>query len=142
MRLKWTICVFSMAAAAFAGEPKAYQSGKLVQMDSVSCGMRQNDSASANDAPNADHESQAAHACQEYVLESEQVMYRIRPRDAKHARLLPIGSMAEFRLEKDKMLVRIDDPNSKETEYIVVSMNPRTEGSAAEAKPAHINHLQ
>jgi hypothetical protein len=79
--------------------------------------------------------------CQEYVVESDRVNYRIRPRDEKHPALLPVGERAEFRLEKDKMVLRMEDSN-KEHEYTVVSMTPRTDSSAADATPARVNHLQ
>ena len=55
--------------------------------------------------------------------------------------LLPVGEQAQFRLEKDKMLVRVEYLDSKEREYIVVSMAPRSE-STADASPARLNHLQ
>lgn len=143
MHLKASICFVVFATGAFAGEPKVYQSGKLVQMDSVQCATRQNDpGASASEALSVDADKQKTPACQEYVLETEQVTYRIRPRHAKRGSPLPIGDMAQFRLEKDWMLVRIDDLSNKEREFIVVSIKPRAESNAADARPAHINHLQ
>jgi hypothetical protein len=80
--------------------------------------------------------------CQEYVLQAESVIYRIRPRAEKHPLLLPVGERAQFRLQKDKMLLRVEDLEGKEREYIVVSMTPRTESSSADATPARLNHLQ
>jgi hypothetical protein len=80
--------------------------------------------------------------CQEYILESERTIFRIRPRDQKHPVLLPVGEHAQFRLEKDKMLLRVEDLDNKEREYIVVSMTPRSESSSADASPSHANHLQ
>jgi hypothetical protein len=38
--------------------------------------------------------------------------------------LLPIGEKAQFRLEKDKMLLRVEDLDDKERQYLVVSMSP------------------
>jgi hypothetical protein len=80
--------------------------------------------------------------CQEYVLQAEKVTYRIRPRDEKHPALLPLGEEAQFRLHKDKMLLRLEDPDSKEREFSVVSMTPRSDSSKAEAATPHVNHLQ
>ena len=74
--------------------------------------------------------------CQEYVLQTEKVVYRIRPRDEKHPMLLPVGEQAQFRLQKDKMLLRVESHDSKEREYIVVSMTPRAENSTADATPS------
>jgi len=63
--------------------------------------------------------------CQEYVLQTDNVIYRIRPRDEKHPVLLPVGQSAQFRIEKDKMLLQVEDLDNKEREYSVVSMTPR-----------------
>jgi hypothetical protein len=61
------------------------------------------------------------------------VIYRIRPRDEKHPVLLPVGEQAQFRMEKDKMLLRVEDLDSKDREYIVVSMTPREENGSEKA---------
>jgi len=113
-----------LAAAAYGKEPQTYQSGKLLKMDAVSCGAKTQKLL-----------------CQEYLLQSDKVDYRIRPRDAKHAVLLPVGEQAQFRLEKDKMVVRVEYLDSKERDYVVVSVAPRSE-STADASPVRLNHLQ
>ena len=59
--------------------------------------------------------------CQEYLLESGRVIYRVRPHDEKHPALLPIGEQARFRVDKDKLYMRVGD-DEKERAYIVVSM--------------------
>jgi hypothetical protein len=112
------------AVTAYAKEPKAYLSGKILQMDSMQCGV----------------ETQQL-LCQEYVLQAEKTVYHIRPRDEKHSMLLPVGEQAQFRMQKDKMMLRIESVDSKEREYIVVSMTPRGE-STADAGSLRPNHLQ
>lgn len=146
MRSKLALCVvLSLGSAVFAKEPKAYQTGKLLQMDSVQCGMAEKDAKSfAGEMLGTDSGSKKTHEvlCQEYVLQSEHVTYRIRPRDEKHPVLLPVGEQAQFRLQKDKMLLRVEDLDNKEREYIVVSMTPRSDSSSADATPSRVNHLQ
>jgi len=133
MRSKWIPCVvLSLAAAAFAKDPKPYQTGKLVQMDSIQCGTP---------------EKSAQPSCQEYVLQTDRVMYRIRPRHEKHPVLLSVGAQAQFRVQEDKLLLRAEDLDSglldsKEREYTVVSMAPRSDSSSADATPTRLNHLQ
>ena len=137
--------LLAVATAAFAKDPKPYQTGKLLQMDSVSCGVAEKDAKSfAGEMLGTDSTNKKTQEvlCQEYVLESEHVIYRIRPRDEKHPALLPVGERAQFRIQKDKMLLRVEDLDGKEREYIVVSMTPRSENSTADASPAHPNHLQ
>lgn len=60
------------------------------------------------------------------------MIYRIRPRDDKHPALLPIGENAQFRLQKDKMLLMVEGFDSKERDYIVVSMTPRSDSNTAD----------
>jgi hypothetical protein len=118
---------------AYAKEPKAYQDAKLVQMDSVQCGVAEKDAKKDKKS----HEL----LCQEYSLQADHVVYRIRPKDDKHAVLLPIGESAKFRLEKDKMLVRVEVFDSKEREFSIVSVKPVSD-SAAASGAAQPNHLQ
>jgi hypothetical protein len=71
--------------------------------------------------------------CQEYILRSDRLIYRIRPKDDKHPTLLPVGEAAEFRIHRDKMLLRVPESDGKEREYIVVSMTPRADVTEARA---------
>lgn len=145
MRSRIILCVLVLASVAFAREPKAYQTGKLLQMDSVNCGTDEKAGASlAGEVMGTDPAHKKTHEllCQEYVLQTERVIYRIRPKDDKHPVLLPVGDQAQFRLEKDKMVLRVEDLDNKEREYTVVSMTPRSDASTADATPARVNHLQ
>jgi hypothetical protein len=60
------------------------------------------------------------------------VIYRVRPRDEKHPALLPIGEQAHFRVEKDKLYMRVGD-DEKERAYIVVSRTPRSDSRTADS---------
>jgi len=71
------------------------------------------------------HKKTHALLCQEYVLQSDTVIYRIRPRDEKHPVLLPVGQQTQFRIQRDKMLLQVEDLDAKEREYSVVSMTAR-----------------
>ncbi|MGA8438448.1 MAG: hypothetical protein WB762_33690 [Candidatus Sulfotelmatobacter sp.] len=121
-----------LAATAYAKEPKTYQDGKLLQMDSVQCGTDTKDAKKGKT-----HEL----LCQEYVVQTDQVLYRIRPKDDKHSTLLAIGQNTQFHFEKNKMLLRVEGADGKEREYVIMSIKPRGE-STADASPAHLNHLQ
>jgi hypothetical protein len=130
MRSKVFFAFVILVAVVYAKEPKPYQTGTLLQMDSVKCGAA------------IDEDKKDAGVCQEYLLQSENVIYRIRPRGEKHPVLLPVGNRAQFQLKNGKMLLRSEDFKGKEREYVVVSMTPRSEGSSANASPSVINHLQ
>ena len=133
MKSRVFIGVVLLASVAYAKEPKPHQSGKLLQMDSVACGVDENSGKSfAGEMLGTDSAHKKTHEllCQEYVLQSERVIYRIRPRDEKHPVLLPVGEQAQFRMEKDKMILRVEDMDNKDREYVVVSMTPREDNSA------------
>jgi hypothetical protein len=116
------------AAATPAKDKPAYERGTLLQMDSTSCGVAEKDGktlAGEIFGTDGQHKQTQQVLCQEYTLQTDRVTYRIRPRDDKHPALLPIGETAEFRIHKDKLLLRVAESEDKEREYVVVSMTPR-----------------
>ena len=122
--------VLALACAGAHAKERSYSSGTLLQMDSAECGTDQKSGKSlAGEIIGTDGAHQKTHMllCQEYLLQSERIIYRIRPKDDKHPVLLPVGEKAQFRLDKDKMKLRVEDGDDKEREYIVVSMTPRQE---------------
>jgi len=134
MRLRYLFAIVLIAALAQAREPRHYQSGKLVKMESVKCGTdEKNGKSLAGEMIGTDssHMKTRELLCQEYVLESDRVVYRIRPKDDKHPVLLPIGEKAQFRLDKDKIVLRVEDLDDKDRDYIVVSMVPKESGDQA-----------
>lgn len=132
------IILLGMSTAAFAKGPHHYQSGKLLQMNSVPCGMAEKDAQTLTGellGTDSSHKKTEEVLCPEYVLEGETVTYRIRPKDDKHPALLPVGQHAQFFLEKDKMKLRVEDLDDKDRDYIVVSMMPRGTNTA-DAEPS------
>jgi len=97
-------------------------------MESTSCGLQEKGSKTiAGEILGTDgqHKKTQELLCQEYTLQSERVIYRIRPKDDKYPVLLAIGETAHFRLHKDKLILQVPEADGKEREYIVVSMTPR-----------------
>jgi hypothetical protein len=128
MRLNFLLVVLLLATFAHAKEPKRYQSGKLLKMESVKCGVDQkNGETIAGELIGTDSSHMKSHEllCQQYALATDNLVYTIQPKDDKHPELLPIGDQAQFRLEKDKLVLRVEDLDDKEREYIVVSVVPR-----------------
>jgi hypothetical protein len=132
-----TLIVVSFAASVALGKDEpSYEHGKLLHMQATKCGSSEKGSKGVAGellGTDSEHKKTEDLLCQEYVLESDHVTYRIRPKDEKHPVLLPLGESVEFRIHKDKMLVRVPEGDNKEREYIVVSMSLR-EG-AKESKP-------
>lgn len=136
MKLRMILGFVLVASVTYAKDVKPRQSGKLLQMESVACGVDENSGNSlAGQLIGTDSAHKKTHEllCQEYVLQSERVIYRIRPRDEKHPVLLPVGEQAQFRLQKDKMILRVEDLDDKDREYTVVSMTPREDSSPEKA---------
>jgi len=127
----------SMSLVAHGKEPRFYQKGRLASMEAVSCGFAEKSGNSIMGeivGTNGAHKNTKEMLCQEYVLRSERVVYRIRPRDEKHPVLLPIGEDAEFRIQKDKLYLRVMELDGKERDYNVISMTPVDHGTDAAAK--------
>lgn len=133
MKCRSLIGILFLASVVQGKDVKAHESGTLLQMESVECGLDENSGKSiAGEILGTDSAHKKTHAvlCQEYVVQSEKITYRIRPRDEKHPALLPVGQRAQFRMEKDKMKLRVEDLDDKEREYQVVSMKPRSDASS------------
>jgi hypothetical protein len=130
MNVKSYTLAACLLAAQICGakEHSDYQKGTLLRMDSTSCGVQEKGSKTlAGEILGTDAQSKKTQEmlCQEYVLQTERVVYRIRPKDDKHPALLPIGEAAQFRIHKDKMILKVAESDNKEREYVVVAMTPR-----------------
>jgi hypothetical protein len=135
--MKAMICVVLAAtgfASAAAAKDHDYQKGVLLQMESVHCGSSSSSAKSlAGEVIGTDSGKTKTQEvlCQEYVLQADHVIYHIRPKDDKHPALLPIGETAEFRIDKDKILLRVPEGDGKEHEYTVVAMTPRSDNNSS-----------
>jgi len=132
---KATLVVLLLGAALSlqAKDGPAYEKDVLTQMDSSSCGYAEKDGktiAGEIFGTDGQHKNTKVVLCQEYVLQTERVTYRIRPKDDKHPVLLPVGETAQFRIHKDKLLLRVPEADGKEREYFVLSMTPRSDAAA------------
>jgi hypothetical protein len=128
------LLVVAAALDSQAKDAPAYEKGVLTQMESSSCGYAEkNGKTLAGEIFGTDgqHKNTKEVLCQEYVLQTERITYRIRPKDDKHPALLPVGETAQFRIHKDKLLLRVPEADGKEREYFVLSMTPRADATAA-----------
>jgi len=119
-------CVL-LSTVAFAKDHRFYQNGRIMNMESSPCGYAEKSGKTVlGEIVGTDgaHKNTQEMLCQEYTLRADKVMYRIRPRDEKHPVLLPVGEDAQFRIQKDKLVLKIDELDGKERDYTVVSMTP------------------
>src|ERR1700745_1004175 len=133
MKLR-TLAVCLLFAGVCSAKEHDYQKGTLLRMDSSTCGTQEKGSKTVAGeifGTDGQHKQIQELLCQEYILQADHVVYRIRPKDDKHPVLLPIGETAQFRISKDKLILRVPELSDKEHEYTVVSMTPRQADSAS-----------
>src|SRR5438309_1062957 len=131
MKLR-TLAVCLLFAGVCSAKEHDYQKGTLLRMDSSTCGTQEKGSKTVAGeifGTDGQHKKTQELLCQEYTLQSDRLVYRIRPKDDKHPVLLPVGETAHFRLHKDKLILQVPEADGKEREYIVVSMIPRQDNS-------------
>lgn len=108
------ILMVGLATAAASAKESATQQATIVSMSAVPCGTQEKR-----------HKKSREMLCHEYVLQTTSMEYHIREKEEKHSDLLPIGEPAEFRIDKDKIKLRMSAGKSKEREFLVVSENRR-----------------
>jgi hypothetical protein len=122
--------ILLVTPAIFAKDVPTYDKGTLLSMDSTTCGTAENGGKSVAGeilGTDSSHKKTQELLCQEYVLQSDHITYRIRPKDDKHPVLLPVGQAIQFRIQKDKLFLRDPEGDQKEREYTVLSMQMREE---------------
>jgi len=134
MKSKLALAALLLTSLAQAQEPKKYRTGQLLQMESLQCTVFEN--------PSSDAKAADATICQEYVVQGDDVLFHLRPKDTKHPVLLPVGKEVGYRIDEERFFLRVSTNNKKEREYLVVSMEPREKSEAAVQTAMKVNHLQ
>lgn len=122
------IVLFAVASMTYAKSPKVYQSGEISKVSQVPC--------------SATHNQKSQPLCREYTLQSENVVYTVRPRDQKHDLSILIGDREQFRLHKDIIVLRSEAGGGKDHSFVVISVSPASDTSTADVRPVRLNHLQ
>jgi len=137
MRLR-TLAACLLFSGVCSAKEHDYQQGILVRMDSSSCVTPERASKTVTGVElGSGQKHSRGLICLEYVLESDHMIFRIRQKDQKHPVLLPIGEVAQFRIGKQKLMVRVPEMSDKERAYIVVSFSPREDNISA-ANPKQV----
>lgn len=128
--------VVSASIPSFSKSKSSFtETGTLTQMQAVPCGSRAKGftgiggllaTAGLEDVNSKDK------LCQEYVLQTSYIEYRIRPVNDKDPALLPVGEKSRFRIVKDRILLSVPDGDDKVREYQVVGMRPLHQESDSE----------
>src|SRR5579859_845304 len=122
----------ALAGAVFAAgkdrdEQPFTETGTLMEMSAVPCGSQERGFTGFGGllaTAGVEHVNARDKLCQEYVLRTNFIQYRIRPIDEKHSVLLPVGEKAHFHIKGDHVLLTVPDGDDKQREYRVVGMKP------------------
>ena len=110
--------------------------GMVESMESVSCGAKQSGLTGLGSifgSVGVEHVNSNEKLCPQYLLRTDELEYHIRPLDLKHSPLLPVGREAEFKIKKNRLLLKVPDGDKKTRAYQVVSMEPVTTQSGTES---------
>jgi hypothetical protein len=123
------------SSALARDKKKPLQKAMLENMQAVPCGAKERGlsglgSVFASAGITAVNSNEKL--CPQYLLRTDDTEYRIRPIDVKHAALLPVGEEGEFKIKKNKLLLRAGDRDRKMREYQVVSVQPLNTGQTME----------
>ena len=152
MRVQKTIATVALLilfvpSIATAKEKKG-QRGMLENMQAVPCGAKERGLTGLGSlwgSVGVQHVDSNEKLCPQYLLRTDEMDYRIRPLDTKHAVVLPVGHEAEFKIKKDRLYLRVVDGDKKTLEYQVVAMQPASSEGRSEnganrpPAPARIN---
>ena len=112
---------------------KDLERGMLEKMDAVPCGAKQRGLAGLGSlwaSVGITHVNSDEKLCPQYLLRSDQMDYVIRPLDLKHAKILPVGTEGEFRIDKKVMILTMPEGDDRKMhEYQVVAMTPNNPGN-------------
>ncbi|MGA9355103.1 MAG: hypothetical protein WBV46_15530 [Terriglobales bacterium] len=113
--------------SAAAKDKKKPPRGMIESMQSLPCGMKQkglNGLGAVWGSVGVTSVSSNEKLCPQYLFRTDDLEYHIRPKDTKHPVILPIGHEAEFRVNKDEILLKVTDGDHKTRAYHVISMEP------------------
>lgn len=116
------LCVLLLVMPTLlSAQARAHREGVIVRMRMTDCMGPQHGFMAAMAGGG---KAEAGALCPEYVLVTEKVVYVISGKDSDQ--LIPLAESTRFRLQKNEMLIRIDDA-PKETRFHIKSMVLRPE---------------
>ena len=96
-------CILLAAPALLAAQTHNHQQGTIIRMRMTDCLGPQHGFISVMSGA----DKAGAELCPEYVLVTDTVVYVISGKTADQ--LLPLAEVTRFRLQKNEMLIRVDD---------------------------------
>lgn len=119
--------ILEVAVPAGAGKKKHGARGMIEKMEAVPCGAKEKGITGLGSvfaSAGIEHVNSDEKLCPQYLLRTDEMDYHIRPLDKKHPVILPVGEEGEFRIDKDRLYLRVPDGDRKTRPYRVVAMKP------------------
>lgn len=117
-----------------AKHKKDAERGMLEKMEAVPCGAKQRGLAGLGSlwgSIGVTHVNTNEKLCPQYLLRSDEMDYQIRPKDLKHAKILPVGTEGEFKVKNNEMLLTMPEGGDRKTRaYEVVAMTPNNDNGS------------
>src|SRR6266852_3010780 len=113
--------------AAAKDKKKHSDRGMLESMEAIPCGAKQRGLTglgSVFGSVGVEHVNSDEKLCPQYLFRTDEMEYHIRPVDLKHASLLPVGHEGEYKIKKDRLVLKVVDGDKKTGAYQVISMQP------------------
>jgi len=115
-------CIFALAFPVFlTAQTHTHQQGTIIRMRMTDCLVPQHGFMAVM---SGGEKGAAAELCPEYVLVADKVVYVISGKSSEQ--LMPLAEITSFRLQKNQMLIRIDDA-AKESHFHIKAMVLRPE---------------
>jgi hypothetical protein len=123
-KLMLLLLIVPLASSLAELKAATYFQGRIASMRSVPCGEAKI------------HNGMGKVMCEQYVVRTDTMRYRIRQEVPKQVNLLPVGQVIYFRIKKNRMLVRgysLNGEKIKDQEYLVIAEHPRRGAEAGRA---------
>jgi hypothetical protein len=122
------VIVCAIPVSANDKKKKGLQRGMLEKMEAVPCGAKQRGLSGLGTlwaSAGITHVNSDEKLCPQYLLRTDQMDYQIRPKDLKHATILPVGTEGEFKVKDKELILTMPEGGDRKTRsYEVVAMNP------------------
>jgi hypothetical protein len=126
-RARYFVLFVCLASGLAAAQTRIYQHGTVTKMRMSECLAASNRVLSALSGMPQQY---VAEICPEYTLVSDQVVYKVVGKTSTH--LIPLAERIDFRLQKNEMVVLLDDDARQETRFMVREMSLRTDWEQSE----------
>lgn len=121
------VLVLAFASIAEGKNKKQAPRGIVESMQSVPCGVKERGLTGLGSifgSVGVQHVNSNEKLCQQYLFRTDELDYQIRPLDAKHPVVLPVGHEGEFKIKKDRLYLKVPDEDKKTRAYQVVAVEP------------------